>query len=133
MRRREFIAGLGGAVARSPSRSRRRRSAELARCYSAATMILGLSPSWARFGRDLPHSAGSKAATCELIAYAGPSARAVQRTSVIPIVFAAAGDPTSIGLVRNIARPEGNMTGFAGLFGSLAGKWLELFKEAYLA
>jgi putative ABC transport system substrate-binding protein len=45
-------------------------------------------------------------------------------------VFATSGEPTSTGLVRNIARPEGNITGFAGLFGSLEGKWLELFKEA---
>jgi putative ABC transport system substrate-binding protein len=40
------------------------------------------------------------------------------------------GDPASTGLVGNIARPGGNMTGFANQFGSLGGKWLELFKEA---
>jgi putative ABC transport system substrate-binding protein len=33
-------------------------------------------------------------------------------------------------MVRNIARPESNMTGFANNFGSLGGRWLELFKEA---
>ena len=47
-----------------------------------------------------------------------------QRTSVIPIVFAGGGDPTGTGLVRNIARPEGNMTGFANTYGSLNGKSL---------
>ena len=66
-----------------------------------------------------------------IFALAGPAARAVQqRTSVIPIVFVGGGDPTSDGMVRNAARPESNMTGFANVFGSLGGKWLELFKEA---
>ena len=60
-----------------------------------------------------------------------PAAQAVQqRTSVIPIVFVGGADPTLTGLVRNIARPEGNMTGFADRYGSLGGRWLELFKEA---
>jgi putative ABC transport system substrate-binding protein len=67
-----------------------------------------------------------------IFALSGPAAQAVQqRTSIIPIVFVGGGDPaTQTGLVRNIARPEGNMTGFANLFGSLGGRWLELFKEA---
>jgi putative ABC transport system substrate-binding protein len=61
----------------------------------------------------------------------GPPARAVQqRTAVIPIVFVGGGDPAATGWVGNIARPGGNMTGFANDFGSLGGKWLELFKEA---
>jgi putative ABC transport system substrate-binding protein len=66
-----------------------------------------------------------------IFAGAGTAARAVQqRTSVIPIVFAGGGDPTSIGLVRNIARPEGNITGFAVWFASQGSRWLELFKGA---
>jgi putative tryptophan/tyrosine transport system substrate-binding protein len=32
--------------------------------------------------------------------------------------------------LKNIARPEGNATGITSLFQSLAGKWLELLKEA---
>jgi len=61
----------------------------------------------------------------------GLAAQAVQqRTSVIPIVFVGGADPASSGLVRNIARPEGNMTGLANSYGSLGGRWLELFKEA---
>jgi putative ABC transport system substrate-binding protein len=65
-----------------------------------------------------------------ILAFGGPPTQAVQqRTSVIPIVFTA-GDPASNNLVGNIARPGGNMTGFANTFGSLGGKWLELFKEA---
>jgi putative ABC transport system substrate-binding protein len=57
--------------------------------------------------------------------------RAVQeRTQTDPIVVTQGGDPVASGLIRNIARPEGNITGFASNEASLAGKWLELLKEA---
>jgi putative ABC transport system substrate-binding protein len=71
-----------------------------------------------------------------IFAFSGVAARAVQpRTAAIPIVFVGGGDPADPtnptgGRVGNIARPGGNMTGFTNLFGSLGGKWLELFKEA---
>jgi putative ABC transport system substrate-binding protein len=66
-----------------------------------------------------------------IFVFGGPTAVAVQqRTSVIPIVFVGAGDPALTGLARNIARPEGNIIGFANWFASQAGRWLELFKEA---
>jgi putative ABC transport system substrate-binding protein len=38
---------------------------------------------------------------------------AKQATSVIPIVFASAGDPVSSGLVETLARPSGNVTGLS--------------------
>ena len=50
-------------------------------------------------------------------------------TRTIPIVFATAGDPVGTGLVPNMARPGGNVTGFAGYEVAIAGKWLELLKE----
>jgi putative tryptophan/tyrosine transport system substrate-binding protein len=53
-----------------------------------------------------------------------------QQTHTIPIVFAAGGDAVADGLVRNIARPESNITGFSNREPSVAGKWLELLKEA---
>jgi putative ABC transport system substrate-binding protein len=52
-----------------------------------------------------------------------------QETKTIPIVFLGTGDPAETA-VKNIARPEGNITGFANAFGSLGGKWLQLLKEA---
>src|SRR5262249_55581848 len=51
-------------------------------------------------------------------------------TRTIPIVFVAINDPVSTGVVSNLARPGGNVTGFSLYFEySLYGKWLELLKE----
>jgi putative ABC transport system substrate-binding protein len=54
---------------------------------------------------------------------------AKQATSVIPIVFAAAGDPVGSGLVASLARPGGNVTGLSMQTTDLAGKRLELLRE----
>jgi putative tryptophan/tyrosine transport system substrate-binding protein len=55
-----------------------------------------------------------------------------QATSVIPIVFATAGNPVGSGLVASLARPGGNVTGLATLAADLAGKRLELLREVVL-
>jgi putative ABC transport system substrate-binding protein len=55
---------------------------------------------------------------------------AKQATSVIPIVFAVAGDPIANDLVASLARPGGNITGLSTLATDLAGKRLELLREA---
>jgi putative tryptophan/tyrosine transport system substrate-binding protein len=54
---------------------------------------------------------------------------AKQATSVIPIVFATAGDPVGNGLVASLALPGGNVTGLASLSADLASKRLELLRE----
>jgi putative tryptophan/tyrosine transport system substrate-binding protein len=54
---------------------------------------------------------------------------AKQATSVIPIVFATAGDPVGTGLVPSLARPGGNVTGLSNQVPELAGKRLELLRE----
>ena len=58
-------------------------------------------------------------------------ARAVKKaTTTIPIVFAGSSDPVAGGLVPNLARPGGNITGFSLAYGDgFAGKWMELLKE----
>jgi putative tryptophan/tyrosine transport system substrate-binding protein len=53
-----------------------------------------------------------------------------QATSVIPIVFARVGDPVANGLVASLARPGGNVTGLSSQSDDLAGKRLELLREA---
>jgi putative tryptophan/tyrosine transport system substrate-binding protein len=55
---------------------------------------------------------------------------AKQAASVIPIVVAAAGDPVGVGLVASLARPSGNVTGLSVLAVDLAGKRLDLLREA---
>jgi putative ABC transport system substrate-binding protein len=50
-------------------------------------------------------------------------------TSGIPIVMAGAGDPIGTGLVKNLARPEGNVTGVSLLLVELADKRLQLLRE----
>src|SRR5262245_48495316 len=54
---------------------------------------------------------------------------AMRATSVIPIVFAGAGDPVGTGLVASLARPGGNVTGLSNQVPDLAGKRLELLRE----
>ena len=56
---------------------------------------------------------------------------AKRATTTIPIVFAGSSDPVAGGIVVNLARPGGNITGFSLAYGDgFAGKWLELLREA---
>ena len=54
---------------------------------------------------------------------------AKQATSVIPIVFATAGDPVANGLIDSLARPGGNVTGLSLQSNDIAGKRLGLLRE----
>ena len=53
-----------------------------------------------------------------------------KETHSIPIVFANVSDPIAQGVVDNLARPTGNLTGFSNLEQTLMGKWLQILKEA---
>src|SRR5262249_42211818 len=65
-----------------------------------------------------------------IVTYATPPVIAAkQATSVIPIVFAVAGDPVNTDLVTSLARPGGNVTGLSVQQIDLAGKRLELLRE----
>src|SRR5581483_11575141 len=50
-------------------------------------------------------------------------------TQRIPIVFVGLSDPVGTGLVANLARPDGNLTGFSLYEHSMSGKWLSLLKD----
>ncbi len=56
----------------------------------------------------------------------GPLQRA---TRTVPIVFAGVPDPVGAGFVDSLARPGGNITGFAAYEYGLGAKWLELLKQ----
>ena len=65
-----------------------------------------------------------------IIASGTPPVRAAKNaTQTIPIVFVASIDPIATGVVASLARPGGNVTGFAGIHADLMGKRLELLKE----
>jgi putative ABC transport system substrate-binding protein len=61
----------------------------------------------------------------------GSSSLAVlqQATRTVPIVFAGVIDPVGAGLIKSLARPGGNATGFTAFEYAIAAKWLELLKE----
>ena len=52
-------------------------------------------------------------------------------TTTIPIVFVGVGDPVGTGVVASLAHPGGNVTGLSNLTPELAGKQVELLKEAF--
>jgi len=58
-----------------------------------------------------------------------PVLAAKQATSVIPIVFATAGDPVGSGVVVSLARPGGNITGLSSETPDTAGKKVGLLRE----
>jgi len=65
-----------------------------------------------------------------IVAPSTPTALAAKRaTSTIPIVFAVVADPLGAGLIANLARPGGNITGVTSSSAELGGKRLGLLKE----
>jgi putative ABC transport system substrate-binding protein len=160
MRRRDFIAAVGGTAAwplaaRAQQGERVRRVGMLMAGVDndplmlarAATVREGL----ARFGwvegrnlrTELRFGTGDtdrmRAGSAELVSFAPdvilttstPATKALQQQSQsVPIVFATVSDPVATGLVKNLGRPESNVTGFALYEPSIAGKWAELLKEA---
>jgi len=65
-----------------------------------------------------------------ILASATPSVQALQQvTRTVPIVFANVGDPVAMGVVRSLARPGGNITGFTPMEYGFAATWRELLKE----
>jgi putative ABC transport system substrate-binding protein len=156
MRRREFMAALGGAAA-WPLAVRAQQPAKL-----PTIGLLGAStPSaWSQWVaafvqrlRDLGWIEGRTIAIefrwaegrteryteiatefvrlkVDVIVTTGGAVLAtMQATSVIPIVFALALDPVGSGMVKSLARPGGNVTGLSLQSTDLSGKRLELLRE----
>jgi putative ABC transport system substrate-binding protein len=65
-----------------------------------------------------------------LVTHTTPVTVAAQREAgSLPIVFVLVSDPVVAGLVAGLARPGGNITGFANFEFSMGGKWVEIIKE----
>ena len=157
MRRREFVSLLGGAVAAWPLAARAQQPSRLptigllgaatASAWRAnvAAFVQRLSElGWAdsrtiaivyRWANGRPERFTEIAAEfvqrkVDVIVTAGTAVGAAkQATSVIPIVFAAATEPVSTGLITSLARPGRNVTGLSMQSTELAGKRLELLRE----
>ena len=67
----------------------------------------------------------------DLIVTSAPAATqaAKEATTTIPIVMVLVADPVAFGFVSSLARPGGNITGFAFLLPEISGKRLELLKD----
>jgi putative ABC transport system substrate-binding protein len=82
--------------------------------------------------RSLLQATGWAPASPDVILATGtPLAAALKRaTTTVPVVFVQLADPVGSGIVASLARPGGNITGFANDEYSIGGKWLEVLKEA---
>jgi putative ABC transport system substrate-binding protein len=159
LRRRDFIAGIGGAAAwplaaRAQQGDRVRRIGVLMPgdendpltnnlVYALTQALAGLGWTDGRnvridrrwFGGDanrrLALAQELVGLQPDIIVTGGTAATAdLQRaTRTIPIVFATVGDPVASGLVPKLNQPGGNITGFATFEATLGGKWLELLSE----
>jgi putative ABC transport system substrate-binding protein len=154
MRRRTFIAALGGAMTtplavRAQQRMRRvgvligvaddaegrARVSAFKRGMQELGWIEGRNVQIdARFMGGKPGQVREH--TIELlgadvfVANSSPAVRALQAESPsTPIVFAQVIDPVSMGFVQSLAKPGGNITGFVSFDYSIGAKWLEILKE----
>jgi putative ABC transport system substrate-binding protein len=94
---------------------------------------LAITYRWAAGRLDrLPELAAEVLAVgVDVIVAMGPAVWAAKRaTTTVPIVIAFSGDPVGNGVVSNLARPGGNITGFSYMSTDLAAKRLELITQA---
>jgi putative ABC transport system substrate-binding protein len=159
MRRREFIALLGGGAA-MPLAARAQQPERIRRIgvlmaqvkedpegqVRIAAFLQGLKQLGWTEGRNLQieyrwgggdvdrirrDAAELAALAPEVILAAGGQVVAPLRdaTRTVPIVFTQTADPVGAGFVTSLARPGGNATGFTNFEYGVSGKWLELLKQ----
>ena len=159
MKRRVFIALLGGAAMSRPRAAMAQQGAGPVRrigflspqsATSAASVLEALRQGLRKLGWmegqnisfELRYADGEIDRLAELageltrrnvdviVAGSNPGALAARRaTSTIPIVMVTTGDPVAGGLVDSLARPGANVTGVTTIAQELSGKWLELLRE----
>jgi putative tryptophan/tyrosine transport system substrate-binding protein len=157
MRRREFIAGLGGTAAWPLAASGQQpampvvgflnsQSAEVDYKDTTIPFLQGLKETGYVEGQNvaieyrraenqadrLPAPAADLVRRRVTVIVTRDSAAALAAkaaTATIPIVFVTGGDPVALGLVASLNRPGGNLTGTANLVGELAPKRLQLLRQ----
>ena len=158
MRRREFITLLGGAAASWPLAARAQQPAKLPTIGFLGQSTRSAASEWVaafvqrlrelgwienrtvaidyRWGEGREERFAEVAdefvrLKVDVIVTSGTPAVLASKhaTSVIPIIFATAGDPVGNNLVASLAQPGGNVTGLSTQMGDLAGKRLELLRE----
>src|SRR5262245_47137466 len=158
MKRRAFIAGVGGAVAwplvarAQPQPGKIYRLGQLSAGTKASRVPL--LEAFMRGMRDLGHVEGQtfivehryaegnfeqlSALVRALLAWQpdalfGPTTpaglAAKAATTTVPIVFVGVSDPLGVGLISSLSRPGGNVTGITNIGSELAGKRVEILKE----
>lgn len=156
MRRRQFIAGLGAAVA-CPTTSFAQQPAKVARigwltaqrAASLAPYVEAFRASLAdlgyaegrnleiafRYGDDVVARVPELAAELvrlpvDLIVAQGAAVSVISKLNLpVQIVYVTSGDPVAAGFAEGLAKPRGNMTGLTFMAADLNGKRLELLRE----
>jgi ABC-type uncharacterized transport system substrate-binding protein len=156
MRRRNFIALLGGAAAwplaaRAQQRERMRRIGVMVGREDdpgTHTRLAALRQGLERLGwsegrnlhidyRFAPAGTHAQVLAMELIslqpdvilAQGTPNMALRQTSGAVPIVFLNVTDPIGLGFAASLSRPGGNLTGLLVFEASIAGKWLAMLKE----
>src|SRR3954471_12472839 len=156
MLRRDFLGALGSAAAAWPLAAHAQQSGRIRRIgvimgdFDSAPRIKAFKSAWPALGwvegRNVhvdyhfaagnpdsfrSHAAALVAATPEVILVGGTSILAAvrQTTQSIPTVFVGISDPEGAGVLANLSRPGGNLTGFANFEPAIGGKWLQILKE----
>src|SRR5262249_18340714 len=154
VKRREFFAVLGGAAIPWPRAARGQQATRISRIGLMANLRLPPIERFRKALQEIGHVEGRNLVieyrcaegreerypdfASELVAlpvdvivtWGTPAAFAAKEaTSQIPIVMGGIGDAINTGLVSNLARPGGNITGFIALNVDLEEKRLELLKE----
>jgi putative tryptophan/tyrosine transport system substrate-binding protein len=153
MRRREFIAGIGGAAA-LPLMARAQQAVPVIGYLSATSpnrytegifrqglsemgyvegMNVAIEYRYAEYQYDrLPALAVDlvRRRIAAIVTTSAPAALAAKAaTTTVPIVFATGADPVALGLVPSLSRPGANLTGMTVLAAELAPKQLQLLRE----
>jgi putative ABC transport system substrate-binding protein len=157
MKRRVFLALLGGAAAGVPFAARAQQTpligvllanarehpltapsvAAFTKAFSQLGWIDGknvrIDYRWAASDVDRMQALARELVGLQpniLVGQSTPVIAALAReTKTIPIVFISIADPIRSGLIESLSHPGGNITGFANFEPSLTGKWIELLSD----